>query len=116
MNVTKGILMFAVMVLFAIPSFAEETAMEEGMAVEAKEVGNKICPTEGAEIGSMGEGVKVEHEGKIYNLCCESCLAAFKENPEKYHKIADKEVGIGEEGNHEDSGHDESKEDGHNHE
>jgi hypothetical protein len=42
----------------------------------------------------MGEAIKVDHEGKIYNLCCEACVKAFKEDPEKFHKMADKEVGM----------------------
>lgn len=60
--------------------------------VPPEEVGNKICPTEGAQIGSMGEGVKVRYEGKIYNLCCADCTKVFKDDPEKFHKIADKET------------------------
>ncbi len=61
---------------------------------KALEVGNKICPIEGSKIGSMGEGAKFKYEGRIYNLCCAGCIQPFERNPEKYHKIADKEVGL----------------------
>lgn len=58
------------------------------------EVGNKICPVSGNKVddGKMGKAVKYEYNGKIYNLCCKMCIKDFKENPEKYSKIAEKEV------------------------
>ena len=61
-------------------------------------VGNKICPVSGDKIpapgekGAMGEAVKYEYNGKIYNLCCKMCVKDFKKNPEKYSKIAEDEV------------------------
>lgn len=66
----------------------------EGNEDESKavEVGNKICPISGEKVGQMGEIIKYEHIGKIYNLCCPACLKDFKKNPEKYSKIADEEV------------------------
>jgi YHS domain-containing protein len=59
----------------------------------------------------MGEAIKVEHEGKIYSLCCEACVKAFKEDPEKFHKIADKEGKdhVDTEHSHSDHKHDEHK-------
>lgn len=59
---------------------------------EMKEAGNKICPVDGEKIGSMGEAVKIEHKGKIYNLCCAACEMKFKEDPEKYVGIVNKEL------------------------
>ena len=55
-------------------------------ADEAKpvEVGNKICPVSGEEAGGMGPVFPYEHEGKIYNLCCEMCALDFKKDPQKY--------------------------------
>lgn len=50
-----------------------------------KEVGNKFCPVSGEEIKEE-EAVKVEYEGKIYNLCCKMCVEEFKKDPEKYIK------------------------------
>ena len=65
---------------------------------KAVNVGNKICPVSGDEIpapgqkSAMGEAVTYEYKGKIYNLCCTMCLKDFKNDPEKYSKIADEEV------------------------
>ena len=73
---------------------------QEGTEANSKavEVGNKICPVSGDKIpvpgekGDMGEAVKYEYNGKIYNLCCKMCVKDFKKNPAKYSKIADEEV------------------------
>ncbi|MBP9854801.1 MAG: TRASH domain-containing protein [Candidatus Omnitrophica bacterium] len=59
---------------------------------QAVEVGNKICPVGGEKVGEMGEAIKHEYNGKIYNLCCPMCIKDFKKDPEKYSKIADEEV------------------------
>lgn len=66
----------------------------EGKEDESKavEVGNKICPVSGEKVGEMGEIVKYEYNGKIYNLCCPMCQKDFSKNPEKYSKIAEDEV------------------------
>lgn len=58
---------------------------------EMVNVGNKICPVSNQTIGSMGEGYKVEYNGKEYNLCCEMCVKDFNKNPEKYAAIAEAE-------------------------
>lgn len=58
----------------------------------AVEVGNKICPVSGEEVGEMGEVIKYEYNGKIYNLCCPMCEKDFAKDPEKYSKIAEDEV------------------------
>ena len=57
---------------------------------KAVETENKICPVEGAKIGSMGEPVKVVHGGRIYNLCCSACIDKFETDPEKYSKISER--------------------------
>ena len=68
------------------------------VSTEAVEVGNKICPVSGDKVpvpgekGAMGEVVKYEYNGKIYNLCCPMCIKDFKKNPEKYSKIAEEEA------------------------
>ena len=56
------------------------------------EVGNKICPVSGNPVGQMGPAIKYTYNGKIYNLCCPMCVRSFKNNPEKYSKIAQDEV------------------------
>ena len=50
------------------------------------EVGNKICPVSGDEVGEMEEIVKKEYKGKVYNFCCNMCLKDFDKDPEKYVK------------------------------
>lgn len=68
---------------------AEQTEQAQPAAAE---VGNKICPVSGEEVGEMGEVVKYEYNGKIYNLCCPACKKDFSKDPEKYSKIAEDEV------------------------
>lgn len=75
-----------------------ETAVpaEQPAAVPAgslgEEVGNKVCPVSGKNVGEMGEVVKYEYNGKIYNFCCDACKKDFVKNPEKFAKIAEDEV------------------------
>ena len=55
-------------------------------------VGNKICPVSGKEIGSDGmAATTVEYNGKEYNLCCPGCKDQFLADPEKFSKIAEAE-------------------------
>lgn len=50
---------------------------------ETQDIGNKICPVGGEKI-KEGKEIKVEQEGKTYNLCCKACVKDFKKNPQKY--------------------------------
>ncbi|MCA9399965.1 MAG: TRASH domain-containing protein, partial [Candidatus Omnitrophica bacterium] len=78
---------------------------------EIVELGNKICPISGEKVGQMGEVVKVEYNGKIYNLCCPMCKKDFLKDPEKYSKIAEEEVKAekGQMSDEEEMGHDHSE-------
>jgi YHS domain-containing protein len=71
---------------------AEDMADMNQEDVTAVEVGNKICPVSGEKVGEMGEVETIEHNGKIYNLCCAMCAKDFSKDPDKYAKIADDEV------------------------
>jgi len=103
----KTLLSLTAVVLLAVfvvqPAvFAEEAALVE--------VGNKICPVSNEAVGTMGDVVQVEYDGKLYNLCCKMCAKTFKNEPEKYSKIAEAEASVHEEGSHamsasEDGGH-----------
>lgn len=73
------------------PEGLAQPVIEEAVSRPAVEVGNTICPVSGKNIKSMGEGVKYEYNGKIYNFCCSMCLTDFKKDPEKYSKIAEEE-------------------------
>ena len=64
----------------------------EAVTPDAVEVGNKICPVSKEKVGEMGEVVKHEYNGKIYNFCCKMCLKDFQKDPEKYSKIAEDEA------------------------
>ena len=78
-------------------AFAGETMPGHTMNDEratAVEVGNKICPVSGNPVddGKMGEAVKYEYNGKIYNLCCKMCVKDFAKDPAKYSRIAEEET------------------------
>jgi len=78
---------FGIMAMFIAPAPAEKTesGSEVTSAGGAVNIGNKICPVSGEEIGGeMGEGVEVEHEGKVYKLCCRFCQKDFEKDPEKF--------------------------------
>lgn len=76
------------------------------------EVGNSICPVSGEKVGQMGEVVKHEYNGKIYNLCCNACVKDFKKDPEKYSKLAERKVAESQEWNQQTA---DSKEEAHRH-
>lgn len=58
----------------------------------AVEVGNEICPVSGQKVDEMGPATKYEYDGKIYNFCCAACIETFKQDPEKYMAIVEKEM------------------------
>ena len=64
---------------------------------ELPNIGNAICPVSGEYISDVGEGkgVQIEHEGKIYNVCCKFCAKDFKKNPEKFIKVIEKNLAEG---------------------
>ena len=84
--------------VFAQEGMKHDESTKATTASKSEEVGNKICPVSGDKIpapgekGEMGEAVKYEYNGKIYNLCCKMCIKDFKKNPEKYSKIAEEEA------------------------
>ena len=63
---------------------------EKETASKAVEIGNKICPVTGEKIDEKTKAT-YEYEGKIYNFCCAMCVDTFKEDPEKYIKVIEKE-------------------------
>jgi YHS domain-containing protein len=85
-------LILGVIILSTGLAFAQQTPSTSQRAVQPVEVGNKHCPVSGREVGQMGPPIKVEYNGKVYNLCCPGCVSSFKNDPEKYSKIAEDEV------------------------
>jgi YHS domain-containing protein len=44
----------------------------------------RVCPVTGAELGSMGDPIKVLIDGQPLYLCCRGCLAKVKKDPNTY--------------------------------
>ncbi len=54
----------------------------------------QTCPVTGEKLGSMGPPIPVTVAGKNIRVCCDSCVAAVKKNPNKYLKIVDDELAL----------------------
>lgn len=69
-------------------------SMMEGHNSELPNIGNKICPVSDELISEVddGKGAQIEHNGKIYNVCCNMCAKDFKKDPEKFITIIKKEL------------------------
>lgn len=70
---------------------ADATTQATANKVESVNVGNKICPVTGEKIDEKLKAT-YEYKGKIYNLCCASCIDEFKKDPEKYIKKTQEET------------------------
>lgn len=44
------------------------------------------CPVCGKAADSKGQQIDTKHEGETVHLCCEGCLNAYNQNPDKYSK------------------------------
>ncbi|MFA5038076.1 MAG: TRASH domain-containing protein [Candidatus Omnitrophota bacterium] len=71
---------------FALGQHHHEDARLEATPVVApadtpEAANNTVCPVTGLPIGEPGK-YTVEHNGKIYNLCCQMCAEKFLEDPE----------------------------------
>ncbi len=42
------------------------------------------CIVSGEKLSSMGEAIRIVHNGQEIKFCCEDCVASFKKNPDKY--------------------------------
>ncbi len=62
-----------------------EVVKGAGLSEKAVNAGNKICPVSGETIDEKMKAT-FEHQGKIYNFCCASCIDEFKKEPQKYIK------------------------------
>lgn len=85
MNSVLLITMTVFFIAQSTPVLAEDAGVESNLV----EVGNKICPVSNAAVGTMGDVVHAEYDGKLYNLCCKMCKRDFERNPEKYSAIAE---------------------------
>jgi YHS domain-containing protein len=92
-------LIFGVFLMTTGLAFAQQASSVEQSTVQPVEVGNKHCPVSGKEVGQMGPPVKIEYNGKVYNLCCPGCKNTFNSGPEKYSKIAEDDAKAGQSNN-----------------
>ncbi|MDO8535762.1 MAG: TRASH domain-containing protein [Candidatus Omnitrophota bacterium] len=60
-----------------------KAAGKSASAATSVKANNTVCPVTGEKV-DMNNPVTVEHEGKIYNLCCAACPSEFKKDPAKY--------------------------------
>jgi YHS domain-containing protein len=60
---------------------ADEHAASQAADAAPVNAGNTICPIMGLAV-SVDSPDKVEYNGKIYNLCCPGCKAAFLKDPQ----------------------------------
>ena len=67
------------------------------VSVDIVNIGNAICPATGEFIADVGDGngVQIEHAGKIYNVCCSFCAKDFKKGPEKFVMIIENNLAEG---------------------
>ena len=42
------------------------------------------CVVSGGELGSMGDPIVFNHEGREVRFCCKGCISKFKKDPAKY--------------------------------
>lgn len=54
------------------------------------------CPVTGEKLGSMGPPIPVSLNGTTIQVCCEGCVTAVRNDPEKYLKIVDDERALAE--------------------
>ncbi|MBT3877618.1 MAG: hypothetical protein HON76_13265 [Candidatus Scalindua sp.] len=54
------------------------------MKTSAGEGSDNACPVCGQAADSKGKQVDTKHAGETVHLCCEGCLNAYNQNPDKY--------------------------------
>ena len=42
------------------------------------------CPVTGEELGSMGDPVVYDYQGREIRFCCQGCIPQFEADPQKY--------------------------------
>lgn len=77
MRTTFVVLMLAALV--AVPALgAEEGAQQE------RPYPLSTCVVSGEDLGSMGDAVIIQHEGREVRLCCRNCARKFQKDPARY--------------------------------
>lgn len=70
----------AVMMMAGVPAFA---------ATEGDPYTLDTCAVSGKALGSMGDPIVLDHEGREIKLCCGGCEDPFKSDPAKYIEAVD---------------------------
>ncbi|MFQ5654488.1 MAG: hypothetical protein ACE5GW_07135 [Planctomycetota bacterium] len=50
------------------------------------------CPVSGEKLGSMGDPIVFQHEGREIRFCCKGCVPKFKAEPGKYLERTDEKI------------------------
>ncbi len=75
----KPILFFLSLVIIVSLSACQKSAPKQETATP---MFNEACPISGEPVNAKSK--TVEHEGKTYGFCCNSCEPKFKADPAKY--------------------------------
>ncbi len=75
---------YTLLVLLAAAAFGFTSCTEEKADHTDHAAAQTVCPVSGEELGSMGEPVVMNHDGKEVKLCCDSCIEKFEADPAKY--------------------------------
>jgi len=60
------------------------TAHHEHASSAPRAVGQKSCPVTGEPLDSMGGAIPVTVKGETVKVCCQGCVKAVKNDPDKY--------------------------------
>jgi len=71
----------------AIPLFAEESAVPASAAYPLD-----YCIVSGEKLGSMGEPVVKNYDGREVKFCCPSCVSTFEKSRAKWDKKLDQAI------------------------
>jgi YHS domain-containing protein len=71
-----------------------EDAKDCAMNVNASENPENACAVCGKAADSKGQQVDTKHAGETVHLCCEGCLNAYNQNPDKYSKAEKRKVPV----------------------
>lgn len=75
---------------------AQDSQPTSQPAKEEKNIGDAYplatCPVSGQKLGSMGEPIVKEYDGREVRFCCDACPAAFEKDMEKYLAEIDKKI------------------------
>ncbi|UCF79981.1 MAG: hypothetical protein JSV08_05505 [Acidobacteriota bacterium] len=68
---------------------AQEEAKAADEKPQAKDYPLDTCVVSGKKLGSMGEPVDYDHDGRLVRFCCKGCIKRFQAEPEEYLKKLD---------------------------